>query len=89
MTAAPDGGGFPIGSPTIKQVYAHQLFNVAETGQGLPTFSEVVDLPPGRHFVEVGLYTLMNGEDFSIFDDFPTARKKNIVVGGSGAVVVR
>ena len=89
LTASPGGGpvGEPIGPPTIKRVYDHQMFDVAATGQGSPTFSETIELPSGRHFVQVALYVFRKGEDLSFLDD-PQAAYTKGAVGGSGAVNV-
>ena len=87
LTAAPDRGGVAVGPPTVKVVYDQQVFDVAATGQGAPTFSDVVVLPSGSHFVEVGLYGFPKGHDLSFLDDLAAARS-NILIGGSGTVVV-
>ncbi len=87
LSAAPDVGGVPSGPATIKLVYDHQVFDVAGIGQGSPTFSEVIELPSGRHFVEVGLYWFKKDQDLSFLDDLASARS-NILIGGSGSVVV-
>jgi hypothetical protein len=87
LTVAPDGGGEPGGPPTIKMVYDQQVFDVAATGHGSPTFSEVIELPSGHHFVQVGLYHFRKDEDLSFLDDLQAAYTK-CAAGGSGAVNV-
>ena len=87
LTSGPAIRGVPAGPPAIKMVYDQQVFDVAATGQGSPTFSEIIELPGGRHSVEVRLYHFVNGEDLSFLDDLHAASTK-CVVGDSGIVEV-
>lgn len=87
LTSGPAIRGVPAGPPAIKMVYDQQVFDVAATGQGSPTFSKIIELPGGRHSVEERLYHFVNGEDLSFLDDLHAASTK-CVVGGSGIVEV-
>ncbi len=60
-------------SKEFDKPYVEQLFEMDASGRMEPTFSEVIQLPAGRHRVVLSLYAVPKGYDLTELNDEQTA----------------